>query len=241
MKKLLRIIEWIVPFALLLVLLSFVNKAQENTPYKKINVSINYDEGHYFVKEEDILKIVRNETDSISRKGRKEINIPLLEEIINAHPSIKKAEVYSPINGALCIEVSQRKPIARVWDDKEESYYIDSKGEKMMLSDNYSAPVLLVRGTVDDKNYDQVFHLAQLIAKDAFLKTQVTGLSATHSGNFTLFPKEGPAKVFLGHAEHAAQKLEKLKVFYTKVPVAKLNTYKTLNINYTNQVVCTRK
>jgi cell division protein FtsQ len=64
--------------------------------------------------------------------------------------------------------VKQKTPIARVFNSNG-SFYIDYKGGRMPLSDNFTARVPLVSGEINKKNNEKLAQVCRLIYDD-FLK-----------------------------------------------------------------------
>jgi cell division protein FtsQ len=81
-----------------------------------------------------------------------------------------------------------------------------------------------------------------MISKDSFLESFIDQIYVNEKKELELVPKIGTHEIIFGTAENAAEKLENLKTFYQKV-MNKLdwNTYKTINLKYTNQVICLKK
>ena len=109
------------------------------------NVQIQVDtEGDlFFINAEMVEEMIFSKEDSLIGKVYEDINIYLLEEFVNEHPNIKKAELYLTLDGTLSIDVKQREPLVRVFEENE-SYYLDEEMNHFALSDQYSARVLHV-------------------------------------------------------------------------------------------------
>ncbi len=240
MKKLLRLTYSFVLIAGTLTLLGFAGKARKQTTCKDLIISIDHSDGNFFINEADINNLLLNDGDTITAKNLGEINTTLLEENIELHSAVAKAEVYSTINGEVHINVSQRNPVARVFSNNQ-SYYIDSKGDKMDLSPNYSARVLPVRGSVNDENLQEIFHLVQSIRSDTVLEKQIVEIICTKEG-YKMLPRKGNHVILLGKTNELEKKLMNLKLFYSwAFDNNKIEDYKILNLKFTNQVVCTKR
>ena len=73
--------------------------------------------------ENKILEIIN------SNEEFKDINIPLLEDLIIDNNYIKKAEVYLDANDDLNVDISFREPVVKLVD--QDVYYLDSDGVKL--------------------------------------------------------------------------------------------------------------
>lgn len=240
MKKLLRLTYSFVLIAGTLTLLGFAGKAHTKTTCKDLIISIDHTDGNFFINEADINKLLLDAGDTITAKNLGEINTTLLEEKIDRHSAVAKAEVYSTINGEVHINVSQRNPVARIFTNNQ-SYYLDSKGDKMDLSPNYSARVLPVRGRINEENLKEIFHLVQSISSDTVLKQQIVEIICTKEG-YKMLPRKGNHEIVLGNTNELEKKLMNLKLFYSwAFENNKIEDYKILNLKFTNQVVCTKR
>ncbi|HBS12327.1 MAG TPA: hypothetical protein DEO36_07270 [Flavobacteriaceae bacterium] len=154
---------------------------------------------------------------------------------------IEKAEVFMNVNGELGAVIIQKTPIARV-NQGSTAYYIDRNGRKMPLSSSFSARVPIVEGIQKGIISDEVFKLVTVIYNDEFLKKQIVGVEQISTKEFVLKTRIGNQTVELGSLNELDQKIKKLKVFYQKAINGKiLENYKTINLEYANQVVCSKK
>jgi cell division protein FtsQ len=162
-KKIIRIslviFSWLLVVGYMVVSLAFVNIKESLTLCSKVDISILDSTKNLFVEEEDLLAIFNDKKIQLIGKPIDKINIAHLEDILNQHPAIKKAEVYKlevrkgsdgkVTEGILKIDIFQRRPIMRIINKTKESYYIDDSGRLMKTSDKYTAHVLVVNGNIN--------------------------------------------------------------------------------------------
>ncbi len=100
---------------------------------------------------------------------------------------------------------------------------------------------MLVTGNVSENDTPQVFKLATTILNDEFLKKQIIGIHK--SGNdYVLRTRVGEQKIELGGLDELKQKFKNLNSFYKKTMADNsLEKYATINLKFSNQVVCTKK
>ena len=168
------------------------------------------------------------------------INLPLLEDEVKKHPMIAQAEVSLSVEGKMKVSVEQRKPLARVFDESGDVFYLDEQGARMPLSKRYAARVLLVDNREGNMSYKELFPLIERIYKDEFLSKTITTVSKKDN-DIVLNSRFNNQKVALGDLINIKQKLKKLKVYYAfaeKDIVAK--TFKKINLKYHNQIVCSK-
>lgn len=232
------LISWISGLLGLILASSFAHKKQEEIRVNGLKINIDYSQEEYFVKQEDIKFLVDQTYPIFDSLPFKEINIHLLEESLDNHPSIRKAEVYSGLDGILRIDVIQKHPVARV-QGSLSAFYLDEQGDTMELSPNYSAQVPLITGLTSLKQQKAVFDFLKSNQKDSFYRDWFGGLHIEANGEWTLYPRPGNHKVFIGKPLELEKKLRKLKVFYQNAVTEKnLDSLKTINLKYDGQVIC---
>jgi cell division protein FtsQ len=168
------------------------------------------------------------------------INLHDLENVVYQNPLVEKVKVFITIDGGLKAVIKQRTPIARV-NTGTEVYYIDKQGVKMPLSKNYSARVLLVSGNVLESDMSSVFGLVTKINDDSFLSKLVVGIEKKSTNDYILQTRKYDQHIQIGKIENLNVKFKKLKAFYNEVIQSnELEKYKTINLKFNNQVVCTK-
>lgn len=235
------IISWSFATIGLIIVFAFSasQRNQQSCNAEDITIHIEDIKGEYFITPTEIKELIKQEyffDDSISLR---EINIRLLEESIENHPSIRKAEVYSNLDGGLWVELFQKQPLARVQNSKAD-YYIDELGDSMMLSSNYYAEVPLVNGEIDEAKRRMIHGFLSYTNKDEFYKDFFDGIQILENDEWVLFPKPGRHKINLGLPTEIEKKLRKLKKFYLyqATDAESMNSIKLLNLNYEGQVIC---
>ncbi len=223
-----------------------------------MEISIDRPNKNFFVMEDDIRDMVLN-------LGYGEgmridlIDVAHLEKLLNNNSSIGYAEVYSTIDGILKIELNQRNPILRVFNESGDSYYIDENGWMMPLSDKFTSRVLVANGSIktsfamgyemnvmdlkqENQRLKDLYQLSSFINNDSFLKAQIVQIYVKENGDIELIPRVGNQEILFGKAENIREKFDKLMIFY-KQGLSKTgwNGYKRINLKYNNQVVCTKK
>lgn len=225
-------------FLALAMLMGFAKRQHAKSLYNNFYIDIldGYDKP--FITEAEVISEIEKLYTTLDSVAIGEININLLEETLDNHPSILKAEVYSDLNGSLRITVSQHQPLARVIDHKPE-YYLLANGGKMPLSTNFSATVPLLTGVTNDSMLAKLSSFWEEIQDDTFFKSFFSGMHIAPNGDLILYPKIGKHKVILGTVVNYAPRLKKLKTFYLKaMSTEELKDIKELNLKFKDQVIC---
>ncbi|MDG1040218.1 MAG: cell division protein FtsQ/DivIB [Polaribacter sp.] len=210
-----------------------------NKKIKKID--IEFSEGNNsFLTQEMVNKLLIQNHDTLKNQPKSVIDLQELEQTVLLNPYVENATVFYTIDGVLKAKVKQRTPIARFYAN-DSSYYIDNKGFKFPLSENYSARVILITGAVDVENLQEFTKFVNEISADNFLKKEIIGIHKTQEKEFILSVRSGSYKIEFGSLEEMKIKFRKLKAFYNKAFVDKtINQYKIINLKYHNQVVCAK-
>ncbi len=220
-------------------LYSFTTKRNENRKLQKATVEF-LDGEQLFVTHETVNKLlIENKKDASSiRKVALDLNN--LENTINQHEMIEKAEVFVSVDGHLKAVVKQKTPVARVFENGN-SYYVDYKGTKMPLSAIHTARVPLVSGGINDKNREDLYKLFRMIHDDEFLRKNIIGIRVMPSGSLKMKSRNFDYDIDFGKTINMEKKFRNYKAFFQKaVQDSSIMGYKVINLKFTQQVVCTK-
>ncbi len=196
-------------------------------------------ENNLFITNETVSKLLIQNCGGVKNVPKETLDLNELEKALKSNPMIKNAEVYVAVNGLLKAEIEQKTPIARV--STNASYYIDDEGLFMPLSKNYSARVPLVTGYVDKNNLKNVYNVARKIMDDEFLRKHVIEIHQDLNGKVFLRLRKYEFLVQLGDVRYLDKKVNNLKAFYKKNLKDKtLSKYSKVNLQFENQVICTK-
>jgi cell division protein FtsQ len=173
-----------------------------------------------------------------SRIQKDKVDLNTLENTLNHHEMIEKAEVFSTIDGFLNTRITQKTPILRVISD-DDSYYLDKKGDRISLSTNFSARVPLVVGEISKEKRKSYLNLFNEINNDNFLSKNITGAQIMPSGNVVLTNRSFDFKIAFGKPINVKKKLKNYKAFFHHaIKDTLIKEYKEINLMFTQQVVC---
>ncbi len=265
MKKIFNIAIWVLLLSGMVVTLAFVSRKEASLPCKSLDIKIEQDPDNFFVQPEDIRKLIVQRGDSIVNQPVSTVNVPALEHILNSQADISKAQVYLTVDGEVKVDIRQRRPLLRIIDKYNDSYYIDDEGKFMPLSDKFTSKVLLANGffrepynahyiyTIKDIEadsslrdstiVDDLYELAKYIDANEFWKAQITQIYVTADREIELVPRAGDQKIILGDISDLDDKFKKLLIFYKQGlnTTGWWNSYSVINLKFKNQVICTKK
>ena len=238
MKRSLKFIQPLILILLVGGLYGFAEHRHKNRKLTNIKVSFTETENLY-VTEEVVNKLLIQSNDSVSSIDKETLDLNRVEAMLNDHDMIENAEVFLTLDGKLKATVSQRKPIGRVAGNS--SFYLDRNGEIMPLSEYYSARVPLMFG-FDGSTVAEVYGIVSYIQNDDFLRKHITGITRLNAEAYALELRENDFQVYFGDTTKIDLKFNNFKAFYKKATKdKKLDTYKKVNLQFGDQVVCTKK
>jgi len=189
----------------------------------------------------------------------KNLNLKEIEKNASQISYLQNQDAYFDINGDVFIIANQRKAVVRVYNRVKQHFYLGTDTVVMPLSPQHSLRLLLASGALprlsnvyftQSKNdlpdlpdiYKKIYILAAKIQKDEFLNALIDQIYVKQNMEFELIPKVGIGIVEFGNIENADDKLKRLKIFYIEgKEKINWNIYKSINLKYKNQVVCTKK
>lgn len=239
MKNTAKIFKIITIIILPVLLQAFASSRNEKRKIKEVQIDYLGNQNVY-ITDENIHQILFNDIDTNGEIRRNDLRIKDLESRLDNNPMIDNSEVYVTVDGILKTKIKQREPIARIFNG-QNFYYLDNKGREMPLSRAYSARVPIIVGTVNTQNLEDVYFLAQYIYNDKFLSENVIEIGVDKK-LFRLRMRIADFDVILGDISDLKIKFDNLKAFYKKASKDNiLNKYHQVNLQYSNQVVCTKK
>ena len=226
-------------FALVAFLFSFTTNRNKSRKLKQA-VVVFVGNNAPFVDQETVNKLLienKKDAQSISKDN---LDLNKLEKALNTQEMIEKSDVFVSIDGVLKAVVKQKTPVARVFDG-EQSFYIDYKGNTMPLSTNFTARVPIVSGKINKKDSKDLAELFRIIHDDAFLKKNIIGVQIMPNRSLLLSNRNYNYQIDFGRAIKIKSKFNNYKAVFQKAVLdSSLNKYKTIDLRFTQQVVCTK-
>jgi len=240
-----RVVKILAVAALVLyfpVILGFVSADRNKTVCRDIRTEINDSTVNRFISSDELRLAILQKYPGILGKNINDINTENIEHFIEKNPAIENCEVFFTVGGVMHVEVDQKRPVLRVFEDSHTSYYIDEDGEKMPLSAKYTAHVLVANGYIKKlKNRDELFKLAGFISNDEFWRSQIEQIYVNKNGEFILVPRVGDHIVEFGPIDRMEEKFRNLKALYQNGWDAReWNVYKKVSLKYEGQIVCSK-
>jgi cell division protein FtsQ len=233
-------IQLITIFGLVIFLYSFTSKRNEQRKISKPQIEFLNAESP-FVTHEMVNNLLIEKFGGASTIKKENLDLKSIEQTLNKHSLIDDSEVYVSVDGRLKTIVKQKSPIARVFNNNA-SFYIDYEGGKMPLSKNFSARVPLVYGKINTAKDKDFVSLLQMIHNDDFLKKNIIGMQVLEDGSVVMKNRNYSYDIVFGRTIHMERKFNNYKAFFQKaVQDTLIDSYKSVNLKFTKQVVCTKE
>jgi cell division protein FtsQ len=250
MKKILKIATWIGITAWFVVILGFVSSESNRVLCNRMDVNLSDTVLHRFVTRADIRHMLEEGDFQLQGYPIDEINTRRLETTLEKNAYIRNAEVSTDVSGRLEVNVEQRVPLVRIMPEGKRGYYLDTEGVLLPLSDQYTPLILLASGNIPspEQNGEANSQLGELFGFCTYLlehplwKEQIVQIYVNKSGEYELIPRVGAHHILMGGLEKWEVKLRNLELLYKQgLSQHGWNSYGTINLKYTNQVICTKR
>jgi cell division protein FtsQ len=250
-RKFLFITIWLTIGTGMLILLIAAIGRKNHGLCRDYTITIKGRQNKFFIDEKDVQKLLVTATNgNIKGQQISLFNLHQLEQLLEDNTWIKDAELYFDNRDLLHITIKEREPIARIFTTTGNSFYIDSIGRKMPLSDKTSARVPVFTGFPEKKILNSkdsfllndVITTARFIYNDPFWMAQTAQIDITSERTFEMIPVVGNHTIKLGDGENMDQKFHRLFVFYKEVlSKTGFDKYKVIDVQYAGQVIGSRR
>lgn len=245
-KKVLRFTIGALLVAIFMVALVAASRQQNNKAIKGMEVHLNDEHEFSFLQRKDIeTLLLRNRNINLAQTAIAKLDLRLMEDIARTNPWVAKADIFVDNRQVLQVNITQREPIARIFDTNGGSYYMDSVLNTMPVSQGYAYPApvftnvpVLRNDSMKANLHRKIAYLSEVIGRDSFWHAQVTQVEVQPDQTFVLIPLFGNQRILMGDTANVQEKLGHLFAFYKNVS-GKIgwDKYETLDVRYKNQVV----
>ncbi len=215
-----------------------------------IKVNIERVKGHVFIDEKEITQLLKK-NDATIGKPISEFHLQQLESTLKEQPWIYNAELFFDNNQVLNVNILEREPLARIFTLQGTSFYIDSSGLQLPLSNDYSARVPMFTAFTSAKRklskpdsslMDDIKKVATIIQQDSFWIAQVSQVNITPDKTFEIIPVLGNQVINLGNADSLQSKFDRLTAFYKQVWAKKgFEKYESISVEFSGQIVAVKR
>ena len=251
-KKILSIVVWVITAGALVALFVFAREYYLDKPIQSVTLIPESDSG--FVKRsvlhDDIVSMCVNKKVGTA-------NMLEIQQKLNDNPWIESNTSYIDLDGHLNVSFKEYKPQLRVFGKDGRSVYLTDEGTVIPSSSIYTPYVLIASGNFDiqkdsvahqlndsiqqDINLINALYWFKAINANSFIKNCTGQLYCNPKNEFELTVRGIEAKVIVGDTCFAANKLKRLEIFMKqRINSQETKTFKSINLNFKNQIVCTK-
>ena len=252
-KKILSILLWVVTAAALIALFVFARESYLTTPLKSIQLLPSADTG--FVRK----TALHDELESICGRSKVgTVNMIAVQQVLDDNSWIESSASYVDLDGTLNVSFKEYEPWFRVFGKDGHSVYVTRNGVVVPICRIYTPYVLVASGNLEirndsvtyqlndtlesDINLFNAMHWCKAIEENSFVSQCVGQLYCNNKNQFELTVKGFDGRVIVGDTCFAADKLKRLEAFMKqRIDSPETQTLKSINLNYKNQIVCTKR
>lgn len=242
-KRILLSITLLLVIAYLVLALTAFNRKPVSLVCSDVELVIKDSIYAGFITKKEVISILKKKDINPIGKELSDIRTKALEEALGNHPLIDEVECYKTPSGKLGIEMTQRIPILRVMAANGENYYLDNKGTVMPPDAKCVAHLAIVTGNVE-KSFamKELYKFGVFLQNNSFWNAQIEQIHVLSGRNVELVPRVGDHLIYLGKLNGFEKKLKRVKMFYEKgLNQVGWNKYSRINVEFSNQIICTRK
>lgn len=253
-KKVLSIILWVITAGAIVVLFVFGRKTYLDTPLKGIGFSLEQSSKRGCVEKDTMLSHIEQLCDLEHQAKISSIDMMKLKKMLISNPWIEQAGGYIGLNDTLVIKAKEHKPVVRIFNKQGRSVFVTEHGTIIPFSPKHTPRLIIANGDFDfptprdnadmnDSIYagvPEALHIAQAINNNPFLMGNIGQICKT-GDEYELVVNNLSARVIFGDTCATNDKMQRLRTLLEKYSgTSELEPYKTLNLKYKNQIVCTK-
>lgn len=271
MKKIFFILSDIFIGAYLVMAMTAWNKVAPLTPRcNKVTIQIADENSNGFLTQQEIQRLLKKHDIYPLGQPLTLANPRMIEEELKRMPFVNKAQCSIAQDGHAIIIVTQRTPLVRIKNEKNQDYYIDDNGG-IMPNSQYISNLIIATGNISKQYATQyISAIARYLMQDELWSKEIEQINITPDLHVELVPRNAEHVVNIGRLpkinntlspskrneevnNYLKHQLSRLELFYRYVPQTlngavprdtsdTLNSlYSYINLEYNNQIICQRR
>lgn len=248
-KRLIQAV-WILAGIGTIVLMGAAMQHKNRKKCTDIKIEISGIEEHMFIDEKDVLDLIQSKG-KVTGIAVAALDLRTMETSLETNPWVRNAEMYIDNQQVLQVLIEERQPVARVFTIQGGSFYLDSSGMRLPLSEKLSARVPMFTGFPSDKVklskpdsvlLKDIVKIGVFVLADSFWMAQVAQVDIEPGRQYELIPVVGDHVVSIGNADDLDAKFNRLYTFYKQAWLQKgIHYYERLNVQFDKQVVAVKR
>ena len=176
----------------------------------------------------------RQNIHQVFERGKEAVSLDVFktEATLDTMPEVRNVDVYKSLKGSWSIDLELIKPLARIFPEGHNSFYLDTDGNKMGRSSillEYSFFSGKIPDRIDSENLnliinndslksikllDDIYRISNYVCKDPLLYSLIGQVYCDENHEFTMIPVVGKQKIVFGKASSVKEvedKFQRLK------------------------------
>jgi cell division protein FtsQ len=250
-RNVLTVTAWSITGGLLVFLLVAAGNDHRNRVCKGVAVEIKTSGDAQYIEEKDILwaltKGRRTELEGVSIY---KLDLKKKELLLERNLWIRKADLFVDHLDSLRVIIEQRRPVARLYCQNGQTFYIDDQGMRLPFSFNQIAAVPVftslpeisdVLTTEDSVLLTQIRDMGTYMINQPFWMAQIEQIDL-QGKDMVLIPKLGKHEILFGEGIQIEQKFKRLMLFYEQImKKTGWNYYSHLDLRFNKLLIGTRR
>ena len=245
-KKIFITTAWILFGAGVMVVFGAAMSKKGQHTCKGIEVVLKTPTTDLFIDEKDIRQLLE-QTFHITGTAISKLPLRSMELLLENNPWIADAEIFVDNNDQLHAKIVERQPIARIFTLQQNSFYIDSSGVQLPLSEKMVARVPVftdfpsdqaILSVPDSLLMQDILSISRYIAADSFWMAQVSQIAIVAGNQFEIYPLTGRPIIRMGNGSNLTEKFHKLDAYF-RSDYFKLGytLYPMIDVQYLRQLI----
>ena len=242
LKKILGILAALVVLAYLIFAIVQFSGEPGTQKCREVVIQVMDSTDRQYVSAPEVMKLLQLNNLGLVGQRLDQIRYRRVEYVVSVMRMVRRVECFSTNSGKVVIQIWQYSPILRVMQE-QGNFYVDATGQRLEISFNSAANVLVASGSIRDSVYiRRLYRMALLLRQDPFWEAQIVQIFVKPNGEWILVPRVGGYEIEFGLPNDVEDKLERLKLFYEKaLPKAGWEKYSSISVKYRKQIICTNK
>ena len=224
------------------VVFTAADQATQILPCRALEMEVDQIDGMYFVDAPTLHALVSQQY-PLFEKPISELPLGEIHATLMAQHGVADCQISPTLGGTLKIEVTQQRPLARVWTP-DTVLYLDDKGQSLPLSPRYTAEVPIVHAA-DIEAAKAARPLLNLMDKSPFWNAFIDQIEVDDLGQISFRPRVADVVVELGTPDTLGHRLnlqlQQLRAFYSElIQRGDLRQYRTIRLQYDGQLIAAK-
>lgn len=245
-RKILQAIVTVIVTSGCIVAIMGASKMQQTKTLNQIQLHVKNEDKYQFLDKQALWNdLVKHNNIEEHKTKLARLDIKSIEKEACKNYWVSEAQVYVDNRRNMHIYVSQRVPVARIFFENGQSFYLDASLNLLPLSEMFTyyttivtnVPVL-ANDSLNKNLRAQIVKMVKFVERDSFWSVQIAQIGITPDLKFELTPVLGTHKIIFGDTSQMTTKFNNLFSFYKKV----LNRigwdkYEQLDLRFKDQVI----